>query len=708
MKTEVQSSNSEVQSPNFAVDKIKNGRQEVYKKKLTIALSGNPNAGKTTLFNVLTGLKQKVANYPGVTVERKEGVWKLGETSARLIDLPGLYSLDVTSLDEQIAADVLTGKFAGLSKPDAVVAVVDATNLERNLYLVTQLLEFKIPVVIALTMVDAAEKQSLEINSLKLSKLLQIPVVPIVATQKKGIGELSEAVLQVAADNQIPHLPWLLDGDFSVNDEDIHLSLSDDAAANKKIFARYNFISDVYQESVNQKHTFERNISDKIDGVLTHKFFGLLILIAVLLLVFQTIFSWASLPMDLLEQGFGALGDFIKTNLPEGILNDLLVDGIIAGVGGILVFLPQILLLFLFLSILEDTGYMARAAFLLDKLMSRVGLHGKAFLPLLSSFACAIPGIMATRTIENPKDRLATIMIAPFMSCSARLPVYTLMIGAFFTGQTVFGFLSIGAILMLAMYFLGIIVAIIVAFILKRTILKSPPPPFVMELPPYRLPNLRTVLQNMFTRAGLFIKRAGTVILAISIILWALTYFPRNEAEVQSSKFKVQSQTETVAVNNPDAEDQSPKDENLSGGEQLQNSYAGQLGHFIEPVIEPLGFDWKIGVALIASFAAREVLVSTLSIIYNVGKDETEESETLISAIREAKKDNGSPVWTPLTALTLMVFFVLAIQCMSTVAVVRRETNSWMWTLFMVAYMTGLAYLAAFLTYQGGRLLGFG
>jgi len=699
MKRVFQGSISKAAIPLGIVEKNGGERQNAAKPQLTIALSGNPNAGKTTLFNVLTGLKQKVANYPGVTVERKEGVWKLGDTAARLIDLPGLYSLDVTSLDEQIASDVLTGQMSGLAKPDVVVAAVDATNLERNLYLVTQLLEFKIPVVIALTMVDAAEKQSLEVDSRKLSKLLKIPVIPVIATQRKGISELSEAVLRVAAENKAPRLPWLADSDFSEDVKDIHLSLSDDAAANKKIFARYNYISDIYQESVNQKQTLERNISDKIDGVLTHKFFGLVILIAVLLLVFQTIFSWASLPMDLLEQGFGALGDFVKTSLPEGILNDLLVDGIIAGVGGVLVFLPQILLLFLFLSILEDTGYMARAAFLLDKLMSRVGLHGKAFLPLLSSFACAIPGIMATRTIENRHDRLATILIAPFMSCSARLPVYTLMIGAFFTGQTVFGFLSVGAVLMLAMYFLGIIVAIIVAFILKRTILKSPPPPFVMELPPYRLPNFRTVLQNMFTRAGLFLKRAGTVILAISIILWALTYFPRTTEKVQSEKFTAQSQNETVV-----------NDEQPSTGEsaQLQNSYAGRLGHFIEPVIEPLGFDWKIGVALIASFAAREVLVSTLSIIYNTGKDANEESETLISAIRNAKKDDGSAVWSPLTALTLMVFFVLAIQCMSTIAVVRRETNSWSWTLFMVAYMTGLAYLAAFLTYQGGKLLGFG
>ena len=431
MKRVFQGSISKAAIPLGIVEKNGGERQNAAKPQLTIALSGNPNAGKTTLFNVLTGLKQKVANYPGVTVESKEGVWKLGDTAARLIDLPGLYSLDVTSLDEQIASDVLTGQMSGLAKPDVVVAAVDATNLERNLYLVTQLLEFKIPVVIALTMVDAAEKQSLEVDSRKLSKLLKIPVIPVIATQRKGISELSEAVLRVAAENKAPRLPWLADSDFSEDVKDIHLSLSDDAAANKKIFARYNYISDIYQESVNQKQTLERNISDKIDGVLTHKFFGLVILIAVLLLVFQTIFSWASLPMDLLEQGFGALGDFVKTSLPEGILNDLLVDGIIAGVGGVLVFLPQILLLFLFLSILEDTGYMARAAFLLDKLMSRVGLHGKAFLPLLSSFACAIPGIMATRTIENRHDRLATILIAPFMSCSARLPVYTLMIGAF-------------------------------------------------------------------------------------------------------------------------------------------------------------------------------------------------------------------------------------------------------------------------------------
>jgi ferrous iron transport protein B len=676
------------------------------KDQFLIALAGNPNAGKTTLFNALTGLRQKVANYPGVTVERKEGVWRLDKNgnAARLIDLPGLYSLDVTSLDEQIAENVLTGKIVDLPKPDVVVAVVDATNLERNLYLVTQLLEYHIPVVIALTMVDAADKQSLEIDTKKLSSLLEIPVVRVVAKQKQGIEELAKETLKAAQKHEIPRLPWL-DGFPETIDEDIHLSLSEDAAANRKIFARYNFISEVYQESATQKDTLERSVSEKIDRVLTHKFFGLIILIAILLLVFQTIFSWASLPMDLLDKGFGALGDAVRASMPEGVLTDLIVDGIIAGVGGVLVFLPQILLLFLFISILEDTGYMSRAAFLLDKLMSRVGLHGKAFLPLMSSFACAIPGIMATRTIENPKDRLATILVAPFMSCSARLPVYTLMIATFFAGQTVFGFVSLGAVLILAMYALGIVVAVIVAFILKRTLLKSPPPPFVMELPPYRLPNFRAVFQNMFLRAGLFLKRAGTVILAISIILWALTYFPRSS---EPSAVSGQQVEVTQGDCGCSTEEAAKKLEEEKQSKALQNSYAGRLGRLIEPVIAPLGFDWKIGVALIASFAAREVLVSTLSIIYNVGKDADAENETLIQAVKDAKKEDGSPAWTPLTALTLMVFFVLAMQCMSTVAVVRRETNSWTWTLFMVGYMTALAYAAAFLTYQGGRLLGFG
>lgn len=652
-------------------------------KQLTVALAGNPNAGKTTLFNSLTGLSQKVANYPGVTVERKAGTWRLDGTAANLIDLPGLYSLDATSMDEQIAREVLLGEVPGVERPDVVVSVVDATNLERNLYLATQLFEYGIPVVVALTMIDVFEKQKHNIDVARLSKLLKVPIVPVNAKGGRGREELEKKVLEVAGTN--PAVPFDVNG-------------SDEDGANTKIFARYNFISNAVQEAVRHNDKREHQISEKIDRVLTHKVFGLLFLIAILLIVFQAIFSWAALPMDLLDQGFGALGDAVRAEMPAGILTDLLVDGVIAGVGGVLVFLPQILLLFLFISLLEDTGYMARAAFLLDKLMSRIGLHGKAFLPLMSGFACAIPAIMATRTIEDRRDRFATMLVVPFMSCSARLPVYTLMIAAFFAGQTVFGFVSLGAVLMLAMYSLGITMGLIAAFVLKHTLLKAPPPPFIMELPPYRLPSLRTVFQNMLTRAWLFVKRAGTVILAISIILWGLMYFPRTAALTPEAPTTAAAATETTG---PEAEPVAAE------SEQLKQSFAGQLGHAIEPVIRPLGFDWKIGVALIASFAAREVLVSTLSIIYNVGKDDNAESQTLISAIRNARDDNGQIVWTPLTALTLMVFFVLAMQCMSTLAVVRRETNSWAWTGFMVFYMTGLAYLAALLTYQGGRLLGY-
>jgi ferrous iron transport protein B len=713
-------------------------------RPLTIALAGNPNAGKTTLFNALTGLRQKVANYPGVTVERKEGMWTLAPDvpPARLIDLPGLYSLDAASIDEQIARDVITGRVQNLPAPDVIVAVVDATNLERNLYLVTQLLEYGRPLVIALTMIDLAQKRRLEIDEKRLEAELGATVVAVVVGQHLGLDALAEAVLKASktdgagaawrlSDRAERELAALIGSNGQSVDR--HTALRDLyaedlpeseprksivkearerlAQANPKwwqepLLARYDWIEQVAARSVRASAPSGLTAAERIDRILTHKFFGPLILIAIMLLVFQTIFSWAALPMDLIDQGFGRLGEAIARLLPEGLFRDLLVDGIIAGVGGVLVFLPQILLLFFFIAILEDTGYMARAAFLMDRLMRGVGLHGKAFMPLLSSFACAIPGIMATRTIENPKDRLATIMIAPFMSCSARLPVYTLMIAAFFSSGTVFGFLSIGALLIMAMYVLGILVAIGVAWVLKRTILKAPTPPLVLELPPYRVPNLLTITQMMLSRAWLFLKRAGTVILAISIILWALATFPRMERAAETAATQTTLANQASAPNSPGSS-QELTSEADQHGEQLRQSYAGRAGRFIEPVIKPLGFDWKMGVALISSFAARETLVSTLSIIYNVGAEEEAGSDSLVNAVREAKREDGTPAWTPLVALSMMVFFVLAMQCMSTVAIVRRETNSWRWPLFMIAYMTVLAYLASFLTYQGGRLLGF-
>jgi ferrous iron transport protein B len=658
-------------------------------KSLTIALAGNPNAGKTTLFNSLTGLKQKIANYPGVTVERKEGPWQLNGKRANLIDLPGLYSLEATSLDEQIARQVIVGEQSGIPRPDVIVAVVDATNLERNLYLVTQLFEFRIPVVIALTMMDVFEKQKHQIDVEMLSTLLKVPVIPVTAKTARGRDELAKQVL-----NAIGHPPSIpYDYDESAPNSGPH----------GKIFARYNFISEVVQDSVWHDDHAKHRVSEKIDRVLTHKFFGLIILVGVLLVVFQAIFSWAQLPMDLLQYVFGALQDLTRASLPPGILTDLIADGVIAGVGGVVVFLPQILLLFLFISLLEDSGYMARAAFLMDKLMSRVGLHGKAFLPLMSSFACAIPGIMATRTIESRRDRFATIMVAPFMSCSARLPVYTLMIGAFFTGRYVFGFVSVGALLLVMMYTIGVITAIIAAFVLKRTLLKAPPPPFVMELPPYRVPNLRTVLQNMRTRAGLFLKKAGTVILTLSIILWALMNFPRqSRQDIDNAAAEIQKTCNCT----PD--EAQTKAETEAKSNILQHSVAGRIGHAIEPVIKPLGYDWRIGIGLMSAYAAREVFVSTMSILYSVGKDEGAESESLLEGVRNAKDDNGNLIWTPLLGISTMLFFLLAMQCLSTLAVVRRETNSWRWPVFMLAYMSSLAYIVCLVVYQGGKALGYG
>jgi ferrous iron transport protein B len=635
-------------------------------KCLTIAIAGNPNAGKTSLFNALTGLRQKVANYPGVTVESKVGQWTLAPElpAAKLIDLPGLYSLDATSLDEEIARDALLGRNVAIPTADVIVIVVDATNLVRNLYLATQLIETGQPIVIALTMFDLAQRGHLDINVDKLSEALGVPVVPVVAKKRKGLDDLAKTVLRKARPSAIC---------------DVVSPLADAQPATRqsKLIQRYATIERIVSDAVDTADEGKANISERIDRFVTHRFLGPIILVIVMLLVFQAIFSWASLPMSLIDTVFTGLAQFAKTHLPAGVFTDLLTDGIIAGVGGVLAFLPQILLLFLFISLLEDSGYMARAAFLVDRLMRAVGLHGKAFVPLLSSFACAVPGIMATRTIENPKDRVATILVAPFMSCSARLPVYTLVIAAFFSGRAVLGFISLGAVLILAMYVMGILVAIIVAWILKHTLLKAPSPPFVMELPPYRLPDLGNVGHALFTRCSIFLKRAGTVILAISILLWALAAFPR------------------TASNAPDA-----------ASVQVQNSFAGRAGRFIEPAIKPLGFDWKIGVGLISSFAARETIISTLSIVYNVG-DDSENKTSLVDAMRNAKRPDGSPVWTPLVGLSLMIFFLLACQCMSTVAIVRRETNSWRWPIFMVSYMLVLAYVASLITYQGGRLLGF-
>ena len=638
-------------------------------RPLVVAVAGNPNAGKTSLFNTLTGLKQKVANYPGVTVESKIGKWSLNPAlpPVRVIDLPGLYSLNTTSVDEEIAKRVLLGD--EVLQPDAIVVVVDATNLSRNLYLAIQLIETGRPVVVALTMFDLAERSKIKIDVDKLSVALGAPVVPFVAKERRGVHELAQAVLAVSSKHE-RRLP--------------EIETSENAGPRETtLIKRYARIERILSDVVEVTHAGRPTVSERIDQVVTHRVFGPLLLLLVMTLVFQTIFSWATLPMDLIDRFFVALSAAARANLPPGIFTDLITDGAMAGVSSVLVFVPQIFLLFLFISLLEDSGYMARAAFLMDRLMRCFGLPGKAFMPLLSGFACAVPAIMATRTIENPKDRLATILITPFMSCSARLPVYTLMIATLFSTRKVLGVISVSVLVILGMYLLGITVAFIAAAILNRTILRAPKTTFVMELPPYRLPIWRNVGHAVKASVGNFLKRAGTIILGISILLWALAAFPRaSTGSVAGSGTQVES-------------------------EQIRNSYAGRMGRLIEPAIAPLGFDWRIGIGLISSFAARETIVSTLSIVYNVNADSTEQSSTLINALVDARRDDGSPVWTPLVGLSLMVFFVLACQCMSTLAIVRRETNSLRWPVFMFVYMLVTAYVGALVTYQGGRLLGF-
>lgn len=632
---------------------------------LTIAIAGNPNAGKTSLFNALTGLRQKIANYPGVTVESKSGIWQLDHKQpVNVIDLPGLYSLNATSIDEQIARDVLIegqSNNGASTSADAIILAIDVTNLSRNLYLATQVLELGRPTVIALTMFDLAVRSGIQIDVQQLSRELGVPVVPVVARRQEGIDALATALkgLQIKPGNGFKKIAQGPQGN------------------GKQLVNRYHQIDALVGRVVNTLGREGRSRTEQIDAVLTHRFLGPLIFLVVMLVVFQAIFSWADLPMNLIDGGFAALSQFVRATLPAGVLADLISDGVIAGVGGVLVFLPQILLLFLFIALLEESGYMARAAFLMDRLMRSVGLDGKAFLPLLISFACAVPAIMATRTIASTKDRIATIMVAPFMSCSARLPVYTLMIASCFSGQKYLGFISTGALIILAMYLLGISIAVVVAWILKHTILKSPSAPFVMELPVYRVPSASNVLHTMISRAGLFVKRASTVILATSILLWALTAFPRESGS-------------------------------STAGQQVSNSYAGRAGRLLEPLIAPLGFDWKIGIGLISSFAARETIVSTLAVVYNVGdEDDAAQKGSLVKALTNAKRADGSLVWTPLVGVSLMVFFVLACQCISTLAIVRRETNSWRWPLFMMGYMLVLAYSASFITFQGGQLLGF-
>ena len=634
-----------------------------------VAIAGAPNCGKTALFNALTGGNQKVANYPGVTVERKEGLVesKTG-TRFRVLDLPGTYSLDARTPDEEITRDVLLGKHASEAAPETIIAVADATNLERNLGLVLELRELDCDVVLALNMMDLAEQRGLHLDLERLSQELGVPVVPTVATKRRGLEELLASVRKILDSRGTgPRAPR--------SSAALHNPSGSSKNSSKEESVRKRFAEiDRVLTAATRTPTGPSLWSARIDRWVVHPIAGPAILLVLLTLVFQAVFSWAKLPMDAIQAAITWLSGVISGLLPSGALRSLLVDGVIAGVGSVLIFIPQILLLYAFILLLEDSGYMARAAFLMDRVMGRMGLHGRAFIPLLSSFACAIPGIMATRTIENRRDRLITILVAPLMTCSARLPVYTLLISAFIPNHTVLGIFGLQGVVMLSLYFVGVASALIVATVMKRTALRGVTPPLLLELPTYKLPSWRNLVFGIKERVALFVKNAGTVILAVSVILWFLASYPA-------------------------APDKSPEP-------PIYYSYAGKIGRTMAPLIKPIGLNWQIGIALIPGFAAREVMVGALGTVYAVQTN---------PADANAKEKTGEALrvllpksWSVATALSLIVWYIFAPQCLSTLAVTRRETNSWRWPAVMLVYLTALAYAASFLTFQIARYCGLG
>ncbi len=706
-------------------------------EKITIALAGNPNSGKTTIFNNLTGARQHVGNYPGVTVERKEGRLKFKNFDIDVVDLPGTYSLTAYSPDEVVARKVIIEE-----KPDVLVNVVDASNLERNLYLTTQLKELGVPVVIAMNMADMAEAQGIKFDYQLLSQLLGVEIVRTVGTKKQGIDELLEAVIKVArrksdlpekqvkysseVEEEIKKIEALLNEDTSVtheaaaslegimssrdnclkrwlaiklleNDKDVIGTVKSQSGAKqvleqlaksqeqlKKISGedtemlivdgRYAFIRGACQESTTFTEEDRLSMTEKIDKVLINRLLGLPIFLGIMWLLFQLTFTLGGPPMEWLDAGFGALGEWAAVHMQEGLAQSLIVDGIIGGVGGVVVFLPNIILLFMGIAFLEGSGYMARAAFVMDKLMHKVGLHGKSFIPMLIGFGCTIQAIMATRTLENDRDRLLTMLIAPLMSCGARLPVYTLLIAAFFHE-------SVAGNILFSIYLIGIALAIIMAKVFRKWLLPGESEPFVMELPAYRLPTIKSVLIHMWERSWLYLKKAGTIILAASIIIWTLFTFPI--IDPQGNEFE-------------------------SANVQMEQSYAGRIGKAIEPVIAPLGFDWKTGVALVAGFAAKEVVVSTMGTLYSIEDEDAlaEEEEGSVKSFADRTREKSG--YTPLVAYVLMLFTLIYVPCMATIAVLKRETNGWKWPMFTIGYTCALAWVVCFIVYRGGLLLGIG
>jgi ferrous iron transport protein B len=618
---------------------------------LRLGLVGSPNSGKTTLFNALTGLRARVANYPGVTVERREGEIRLGSRRAVVVDLPGVYSLDAWSPDERVVERVLAGDLA--PRPDALVVVADACSLERSLLVVAQVLRRGLPSCLVLTMIDELRARGGELDLAALGRALGIPVLGVVGHRGLGLDELRGLLAEPEAWSRPPLLP-------------------PEPAAE-----RADWAASVLSHVVRRRPGASR-LTNAIDRVVLHPVAGTAIFALAMATFFQLIFAWAQPAMDAIDAGVAQAARLARAGLPGGLLADFVADGLVAGVGAVVIFLPQIALLFALLYLLEDLGYMARAAFVIDRLMGRVGLEGRAFVSLLSAHACAVPGIMATRTIAAPRGRLATILVAPLMTCSARLPVYALLIGAFVPAREVVGPIGLQGLVLLGLYLAGSVSALLVAALLKRTLLRGEGLPFYMELPPYRVPPLRLLASQVWGSVRAFLRRAGTIILAVAVVLWTLLTFPRVQAP-------------------PDL------DRDQAARFALEHSFAGRIGHAIEPAIAPLGFDWKIGVGLVASLGAREIMVSTLAQIYAV----SDEATGLRAAIRaDVDPRTGRRVFTPATVASLLVFFVFALQCASTLAVMRRETNSWRWPAFAFAYLLALAWCASFATWHAAAALG--
>ena len=698
--------------------------------KPNIALIGNPNSGKSSLFNLLTGLRQSVGNFPGVTVEKKEGGFRLpNKQDCIVLDLPGTYSLYPRRSDEWVSYKQLMTPEKGESV-DLAVVVVDASNLRRNLLYVSQVIDLKIPVVVALTMVDLAKKRGIKIDVDCLSREMQVPVVVVNARTGKGIEQLKSTIAQMLtievtgqdffpidalAKEAIGEMRELIPGlgnygaiHHLINHESFELETGIQEKIEKieekykfnhtKIQAediqlRYQKIRQVMLKSVEEESIEKRKLfSEQLDHFFLHKTWGYLIMGVVLFILFQSVFWVAEYPMNLIESGVGILGGWLGSVLPSGWIADIVVNGVLAGLGGILVFVPQIMILFGLITLLEDTGYMARISFLSDRIMRKVGLNGKSVMPMIGGFACAVPAIMSARNIENKKERLLTIMVTPFMSCSARLPVFTILASMVVPNKNILGIFSLQGLVLMGLYVLGIVIALLVSYLMNLFIKIKEKSFFILELPVYRQPRWKNILYTMVEKAKVFVFDAGKVIMIISLVLWAFSSFgPTEKRNKIKENYAILIKNDPVNENKYQAEKSSAL---------LESSYAGIMGRSIEPIIRPLGYDWKIGIALITSFAAREVFVGTMATLYSVGNNADENSETLRDKMSAAKRADGSPVYTTATGYSLLIFYLLAMQCMSTLAVVKRETGSWKWPIIQLVYMTGLAYLLSFIAYQ--------